>query len=344
MADAITQLADAIEPSVFLPYMVEQTAVLSAFVQSGIVQADPEFDALINKAGGTTSGGNVTLPFWTELTGAADIISRAPAATNARKLTGGKDQATKIGRKTKWAANDLVKLIVDTEDPMTIIGQYVGKYWAREDQAMLLQILAGAFAGSGMSANVKDISLSSGSPTADDNSPNNNTMRDAIQVLGDAKDRLTGIAMHSLTENYLSKQDEIITIPASDGQPEIKTYLGKRIIIDDGLPVSGSGATAVYTTYIFGEGAIAWGEADLTKEAIIGGFGSYGAELARTADLETSFAFFRRIFFMHPRGVKWIGTPADEFPTNTELATGGNWSLVYEAKNVRIVQFKHNLV
>lgn len=342
MADAITQLSDAIEPSVFLPYYVEQTAVLSAFVQSGIVENNPLFNSLINQAGGTKSGGNVTMPFWTEITDVEDIISSNPSATNASKITGSKDVATKIGRKKKFAANDLVKMLVDTDDPVKIIGQYMGRYWARRDQATLLSILSGIFAATSMSGNVKNIALTSGTPTLDDNSPNNNTMRDAIQVLGDAKSALTGIAMHSLTENYLSKQDEIITIPASDGQPEIKTYLGKQIIIDDGLPVTGSGATAVYTTYIFGEGAIAWGEADLS-EPVMGGFGSYGAELARTADLETTFAFFRREFFMHPRGVKWIGTPADEFPTNTELATGTNWSRVYENKNVRIVQFQHNL-
>jgi len=31
-------------------------------------------------------------------------------------------------------------------------------------------------------------------------------------------------------------------------------------------------------------------------------------------------------------------------PSNTELATYQNWKRVYEAKNVRIVQFKHKLV
>lgn len=41
--------------------------------------------------------------------------------------------------------------------------------------------------------------------------------------------------------------------PSSD--PGFNTYQGKRIIVDDGCPVSGR----VYTTYLFGAGAVAFG-------------------------------------------------------------------------------------
>jgi len=51
----------------------------------------------------------------------------------------------------------------------------------------------------------------------------------------------------------------------------------------------------------------------------------------------------RRRFVLHPRGVKWVGSPAGSSATNAELATGTNWVRVYEPKNVRIVAFKHKL-
>jgi len=61
---------------------------------------------------------------------------------------------------------------------------------------------------------------------------------DAAQKLGDAKDQLTAIIMHSATEAELKKRDLIEYIPAStNGTDRIPTFLGKRVIVDDGTPV-----------------------------------------------------------------------------------------------------------
>ena len=43
---AKTAVADIIIPTEFEKYAVERTATLSAFVQSGIIEMAPEFDAL----------------------------------------------------------------------------------------------------------------------------------------------------------------------------------------------------------------------------------------------------------------------------------------------------------
>ena len=43
---------------------------------------------------------------------------------------------------------------------------------------------------------------------------------------------------------------------------------------------------------------------------------------------------------MHPRGVRWIGTPAGQTPSNTELATSTNWALADDRKNVAIALLK----
>ena len=45
-----------------------------------------------------------------------------------------------------------------------------------------------------------------------------------------------------------------------------------------------------------------------------------------------------RVFTMHPRGVKWVGTPTGSTPSNSELATSTNWALVEAPKNVAIAQ------
>ena len=53
MSDAITKLSDVLVPTKFLPYMQEQTAQLSAFQSSGVIEQSPEIDALVNGGGKT---------------------------------------------------------------------------------------------------------------------------------------------------------------------------------------------------------------------------------------------------------------------------------------------------
>jgi hypothetical protein len=79
-------------------------------------------------------------------------------------------------------------------------------------------------------------------------------------LLGDEQGGLTGVAVHSLTLKAMVKADLIDYVPDSQGKLTIPTYLGKSVIVDDGMPVSGAGATRVFTTYIFGPGAIGYGE------------------------------------------------------------------------------------
>jgi hypothetical protein len=66
--------------------------------------------------------------------------------------------------------------------------------------------------------------------------------------------------MHSATEAALRKLDLIDFIPDSQGETQIKTFQGRRVIVDDGCP-SRAGTTdgLVYTTYLFGSGAFGMG-------------------------------------------------------------------------------------
>ena len=48
---------------------------------------------------------------------------------------------------------------------------------------------------------------------------------------------------------------------------------------------------------------------------------------------------------LHPRGVKFTDTTVvDDTPSNAELALEANWSRVYEAKNIRIVRVRSNII
>ena len=118
--------------------------------------------------------------------------------------------------------------------------------------------------------------------------------------------------------------------PDSTGSIEIPTYLGKRVIVDDGCPV----ANGVYTTYIFGQGAIGYGE----------GAAPVPTETTRDALSGDDILINRRHFILHPRGVRWLDQAvADRSPTNAELANPANWLRVYDAKNVRMVKYTHRI-
>jgi hypothetical protein len=167
---------------------------------------------------------------------------------------------------------------------------------------------------------------------------------DATAKLGDRGDRLTAVAMHSATEAALRKLDLIDFIPDSEGKAQIRTFQGRRVVVDDNLPTrAGSTDGTVYTSYVFGPGAFAKGAAPLDGTPLQGGNGTEGVEFYRDSLASDSDLINRRRYILHPRGVKFnSASVAGDSPTNAELETGANWTRVFENKNVRIVAVTHN--
>lgn len=317
-----TIITDVIVPSVFNPYVVERTAELSAFYQSGIIERSEQLDTLA-RAGGKL----INMPYWQDLDGADEVLDDETALT-VGKISASKDVAALLARGRAWSVNDLAKAL-SGDDPMKAIGDLVAAYWARRFQAILIAILNGIFGNTatGMDDNIHDISAEG---TAATRSIAAGTTVDALYKLGDANQRLTGFAMHSATVAKLTKDDLIETIPGSEGKPTIKYFLSKPIVEDDGLPVS----SGVYTTYIFGQGAFGWGEGAVPVPT----------ETYRDSLAGDDILINRRHFILHPRGVAFKNDAvAGVTPSNLELANYENWERVYEPKNVRIVQFKHKL-
>lgn len=315
---AKTQIADIIVPEVFNPYVIQKTAELSTLVQSGIVVPNAELDKLAS-AGGKL----INMPYWNDLTGDDEVLSDSGALTPA-KITAGQDVAALLMRGKAWSTNDLAKAL-SGDDPMRAIGDLVAAYWARMEQKTLFKILSGALGAANATGNVHDISAVTGTNTI-----TGETFIDAKSKLGDASDKLTAVAMHSLVFASLEKQNLIDYIPNSNGVVDFPTYMGRKVIVDDGCPV----ASGVYTTYLFGEGAIGRGE----------GAAPVPTETDRDSLAGDDILINRRHFILHPRGIAFTNASvAGTSPTNTELATVGNWNRVYENKNIRIVQFKHKI-
>ena len=319
-----TKIADVIVPEVFNPYVVQRTMELSAIFQSGIAQRTQEFDRLASVGAKT-----VQMPFWGDLTGDDEVLDDQTALTPG-KIQASKDEAVILRRGRAWGANDLAANLAG-DDPMRAIGDLVASYWARRYQATLIATLEGVFASPTMADNTHDIS----SETGDAAIISAHSIVDAAQKLGDAKDQLTAIIMHSATEAELKKRDLIEYIPAStNGTDRIPTFLGKSVIVDDGTPVDTD--NGVYTTYLFGPGAVAYGEGNPV--------GFVPTETDRDSLAGEDYLINRRTFILHPRGVRFTSTNvAGVSPSNDELNDGDNWERVFEPKAIRIVKFVHKI-
>lgn len=322
---AATTLANAIVPEVFNPYVINRTSELSAFWSSGIIGDVPGVD--LGDVNSQKGGKQVQMPFWQDLTGDDQILSTGTNLTVAN-IAASKDVAVLNARALVYGAKDLVAPLAGS-DPMSAIGDLMAAKWTRQLQKTLIFVLngaMGALAAEGTPVNTLDISgLSGAAANADGDS-----IIDATGMLGDAEGALTAVAMHSATERSLRKQNLIDYVMDSDNKP-IAFYQGKRVIIDDAMPVT----TGTYTTYFFGAGAIGYSEgtpkvpSEVERNGLVGG----GEE----------YLISRRHYVLHPRGIKWTGTPALDTPSNAELGTAGNWLRVFEPKQIRIVAFKHKL-
>jgi hypothetical protein len=337
---AKTLVSDTIVPEIFEGYVIERTAELPSFAQAGIIVTDPEFDT--RAAGG---GRTVNMPFWQDISGARQILGDSTSLT-VNKIAASQDAAAVHNDGNAWSVNVLAKWL-SGDDPMGAIGNLVGAYWARIDEAMLVASIKGLlleFDSIAGDPNILKIASETIAGTTDANRLTGTTFIDALAILGDRSARLTAVAMHSATEAYLKKADLIDYIPDSEGKAQIAVFQGRRVVVDDDLPTrAGTTDGVVYTTVLFGDGAFAKGASPLGGEPLEGGFGTEAVEMARVALDSDSVLINRRRHILHARGVRWVeGSVAGESPNDAELALAANWTKVYEEKNIRLVIIEHN--
>lgn len=319
-----TTLQDIINPTPFFAdYVVNRTEELSSIFQSGILTRDSQFDQLASEPAQVHN-----MPFFNDLTGDSEDIIEGQDLT-ADKITSNQDTSTTIRRAKMWSSTDLAAQLSGT-DPMKAIGDLTAGFWARDHQKELLNILDGVFSSTSMTGHVLNITDGVGKAA----NFSGEAFIDAMQLMGDARNSLTAVVMHSATRSYLDKLNLIQTIRQSDAV-SFDTYMGRRVIVDDGCPVD----TDKYTTYLFGEGAIAYGVGNPVglKQAAVDRDEKKGSGI--------DYLIMRKAFILHPRGVAWQNkTRAHvESVSRDELKDSKNWKRVYDPKKIRIVKFVHKL-
>jgi hypothetical protein len=333
---AATVRSDVIIPEVFTPYVIEQTTQRDAFLASGVVRPMAELNA-------TEGGDFVNVPFWkANLSGDFEVLTDSTSLT-VGNITADKQIGVILHRGRAFESRDLAALAAGS-DPMAAIGAKLGEYIANQRQKDLINCLSGVFGSLNANTNSSaffDLCIDSettDTPTA--LSPRH--VAEARALLGDQGEKLTAIAMHSkvyydLVErraiDYVSTDDARGTsttqsggsIAGAYGSPSVPAYMGLRVIVSDDVETTGSGATTEYGTYFFTEGAVASGEQAGTQ-----------IETDRDILAKSNAMSVDLHYCYHPVGAKWGVTTVN--PTRAQLATVGNWSKVYELKNIGMVR------
>lgn len=274
-------------------------------------------------------GKGIELPFWKRTNARSEVLSEESPMTTHKIVAGG-DYAAVHARGIGYSSNDLSELFAGS-DPMGEMTTMVADDWSGSFQEVLLSSLKGIFASTSMKDHIIDISKKEGEAGV----LSNNALIDAIYLLGDNFKSLTGLAMHSAVMGKLAKLKLLDDYPrdAANTAPEFDTYMRRRIIVDDEIAPEtitvGSDENAkAYPIYLFGQGAVAYNESAALMEV----------EPDRDSGQGDDYLYTRRVFTMHPRGIKWKGNPAGATASNTELETGTNWELVEDSKNVVIAK------
>ena len=322
---ASTKISDVIVPEVYNPYVIAKTVELSKIIQSGIATRDP--DLKFPAVGTQVKGGKtIHIPFWKSLVDAAgaddEVLADTGNGLTVNNIEAGESIAAIHVRGKAWGANDLARYF-SGDDPMAAIADMNAAYWANREQHVLLSTLEGITDPTSGAIKAHTLDISGG--VGDAAVLSSEAMIDAMYLMGDHAAELGGIICNSATMAKLVKLNLIDTVRDADSPVEYKFYMGKPVIVDDAL-VASSGNNSIY---FFGLGAIAFNE------------DTEGLEITET-DRDTlkgeDVLISRRAFVMHPRGLKWTGTPTGVTPTNSDLATPGNWALADNIKNVPITR------
>lgn len=304
---AETKVSDIIVPEIFNPYLIQETAEKNAFIKSGIAAPTPGVDF-------TRGGRTVTIPMWSDLDDDDEVLTDANGLT-LKAAKAYEDVAVIHARGWAYGSNDIARLLAG-DDPMKAIVQKSASKWSKIMTRILVNTLVGAMGCTGMKDSVLD--KSGTELTAD-------MMADGSFLLGDSYDKIHAVAFAAPVLAKLKKLDLIDTVKPSELEPSYFEYMGKRVILDDQIKGDANGN---YPIYFFGEGAISYNENPALASV----------ETERKPQEGIDAIYSRRAFTMHPRGIKWVGKPAGQFPTDEELATTTNWELVDNRKNVAIAQ------
>lgn len=329
---ATTRLSDIIDVVVYQDLPQVNGPEKTAFFESGIVTRTPVLDALASAAGKTAE-----LPFWNDLDGSVEVnysTDNPASSATPQKITQGEQIARKAFVNQGWQAADLASELAMGGTAMEAVRAKTSMYFQRQWQRRLVAATNGILADNVANDSgdmVVDVASESIAGQSASTLFNRDAFTEAVYTMGDAATSLSAICVHSAVMSQMVKNDDIDYIPDSQGRLTIPTYMGMRVIVDDGMTVTaGTTDGFKYTSVIFGAGAFGYGvgmpevPVEVEREAAQGDGGG----------IETLWE--RNTWLLHPFGFQQTGTPAGLSFTQAELAAAAQWDRILERKLVPI--------
>lgn len=333
------RLSDAFIPSVYGSYTAVNNPERSPLVASGIISTSATLNA-IAKGGGKT----FVVPFWKDIdpTIEPNYSNDDPADLAVPyKIGSGTMTARKAWLNQGFGEMDLVQELAG-ESPLQHVRNRFGTYWTRVQQRRLIATCVGLMADN-VANDAGDMTLDISGLVGEAAKFNADSFIDVAYTMGDAVENITAIAVHSTIDAKMVKNDDIQS--TSEGGLTVRRYKGRIVIVDDNLPVSGVGADRVYTSILFGSGAIGFGGVEGHEFALGEGSPKVAAEVSRTAEAGNGGGmesiWERKTWMLHPFGFEWIeGTLAEFSPTYADLRLAAHWNRVVSRKQVPMAFLK----
>lgn len=347
-AGPTTRISDVVVPSIFTAYAQNYTSEKTRLINSGIVSRSVLLDEKL-------AGGGLTfaMPSFKDLDNDADRVSTdtsvpfsdadasLPAGVarppNPNKIGSLQEIAVRLNRNNSWSTADLTAALAG-KDPMAAIGDRVGAYWVRRLQLVFVSIVKGILANNTASFSGDYTMDVSGASFVDGvTNFSASAFLDTTLTMGDSMEDLRAVMVHSVVYNRMQKNNLIDFVQDSQSLIKIPTFLGREVVIDDGMPRTGN----VYDTWLFGENAFQMGvgqpavPTEIDRKA---GGGNGGGQ---------DVLYNRVQWSLHPTGHSWIGSPVDAGgPSNTgtanpDLDEAGSWTRVYpERKQIKFARLR----
>lgn len=311
----------------FARYLAEEIYNQSAWIRSGVLRRSPLLQA--------TAGTRVEAPFFDPINPTEEVITSSSTWGTSgagyftpQKVTASTQYATITHRGFMFAADDLSKLATG-EDPLAHFRAQLAADLNKKRTAKLVSHFEGLF-GTALTGNKLNVSATS-NPDAT-NYLNAANITQAKYLLGERANSVNTIAMHSKVAGYLEQSGQLVmqttsiaagtAVSMGNGgfgvsNPRIGTMSGLTVIVDDQMPIVGSGGQSEqFVCYLFGTGVVYEGDQmPLTIET--------GRNISSLQDAVA--VHYHHI--EHVPGTSWADS-ADN-PTNANLATANKWALAY---------------
>lgn len=332
---ALTQLTDVYIPAVYNSLTSVNSPELTAFFTSGVAVRNAALDNAFGQGGRT-----LDMPFWKDIdqTVEQNYSTDSPSdVATPQKVVTGVMQARIAQMNQAFSEADLaVELNIGSAEALQHVKNRFGTYWTRRWQRRCIAVTLGVL-NSNIANNsgdmVNNIALETTVGVTTANMFSRAAFTGAAFTAGDHFDQFVAIAVHSVVYKRMVDNDDITFIIPSDGTLQIPTFLGKRVIVDDGMPViAGTTSGFKYVSVLFGTAFIGYGENTppnpswVRSEPLQGNGG--GVELIGE----------RKSIVIHPFGYTFTGnTITGGFsPSDANLKLAANWTRILERKLIPV--------